>query len=218
MIMNTTNYLSRISLAVLLIFTTTAVTSAQFLRLGPKVGISSSKVQVDERFSYEGDQVSYETGDAVLGFHIGMFGRVSIASFSIQPELLFTSAGGKIVVTEEGETSDMRELKYNKVDFPIMVAKSFGKNFRIQVGPSFSFLLSDDARNVDLRDELSQNYKDATVGYQAGIGLDLGDLSIDLKYEGNLSKFGNSVTFGGESFNTDMRTSQFILSVGLNLL
>jgi hypothetical protein len=216
--MNTTKALSKITLVSILIFATTSLTSAQFLKFGPKAGISSSKVQVDERFTVDGSEVTYETGDAQVGFHVGAFARVSVVSFSIQPELLFTSAGGKIEVTDNAETSDVRDLNYNKIDVPIMLGKSFGKILRVQVGPSFSFLLSDDARNVNLKDELSQNYNNATVGYQAGVGLDLGDLSIDLKYEGNLSKLGNSVSFRGNSFDTDLRTSQFILSVGLNLL
>ena len=216
--MNTSNHFSKIILVFALIFGTAVFVSAQFLRFGPKAGISSSKVQVDEKFNYDGSEISYETGDAQLGFHVGAFARVSIVSFSIQPELLFTSAGGKIIVTEDGQTSDVRDLSYNKIDVPVMLGKSFGKFFRVQLGPSFSFLLSDDARDVKLREELSQNYNNATVGYQVGVGFDLSKLSIDLKYEGNLSKFGESVSFGGEPFNTDLRTNQFILSVGLDLL
>ncbi len=216
--MKTTNYFFKITLVLTIAISVSMAASAQFLKIGPRLGISSSKVQVDERLSLDGKDVVYETGDAQLGFHAGAFARVSIVSFSVQPELLFTSAGGKIVVTENGETSDIRDLTYNKIDVPIMLGKSFGKIFRVQAGPSFSFLLSDDARDVSLQEELSQNYNNATVGYQAGIGFDFGDLSIDLKYEGNLSKFGESVSFRGESFDTDLRTSQFLLSVGLNLL
>jgi hypothetical protein len=216
--MKTINHFSKIILIFALVFGSTALTSAQFLRFGPKAGISSSKVQVDEKLSLDGKDIVYETGDAQLGFHVGAFARVSIVSFSIQPELLFTSAGGKIIVTEDGQTSDVRDLSYNKIDVPIMLGKSFGKIFRVQAGPSFSFLLSDDARDVSLQEELSQNYNNATVGYQVGVGFDLSKLSIDLKYEGNLSKFGESVSFRGESFDTDLRTSQFVLSVGFNLL
>lgn len=216
--MKSNSPLSKTFLILTFIFVSTGFTMSQFLRVGPKVGVSSSKVQVDERFTLDGNQVSYETGDAQLGFHAGLFARVSIVSFSIQPELLFTSAGGKIIVNEEGVENDIREMSYNKIDVPVMLGKSFGKFFRIQAGPAFSFLLSDDARNVNVRQELKQHYNNSTVGFQAGVGIDIGDLTIDLKYEGNLSNFGNSVSFGGESFDTDLRTSQFILSVGLNLL
>ncbi|MFW5657681.1 MAG: porin family protein [Bacteroidota bacterium] len=205
--------------ATIILSLTTMELNAQFLRFGPRIGVSSSKVQVDERFTISNQTVTYETGDAKLGFHIGAFGRIQIKSWSIQPELLFTSAGGNILITEEGTNeTDVRELVYNKMDIPIMLGKSFDKNFRIQAGPAFSFLLSDDARNVDLQEEIEQNYNNSTVGYQVGVGLELGDLSIDLKYEGNLSKLGKSITIDNRSLNTDLRNNQLILSIGLNLL
>jgi opacity protein-like surface antigen len=54
-----------------------------------------------------------------------------------------------------------------------------------------------------------------TWGYRAGLGIDLfKKLTLDARYEGNLSSLGSSVTIGDAEFNTDMRTSQFLISLG----
>ena len=86
----------------------------------------------------------------------------------------------------------------------------------MNAGPAFNFPLSQ--KLSDNIKDLDHNYKSTTVGYQAGIGADVSVLMLDLKYEGNLSKLGDSVTFpGAGTFNTDMRSSQIIFSVGIKL-
>jgi hypothetical protein len=52
-----------------------------------------------------------------------------------------------------------------------------------------------------------------TFGYQAGIGLDIGNLVLDLKYEGGMT---NSIN-GFAEVPTDQRQNQLILSMGFRL-
>lgn len=201
-----------------IIISATYSTFAQF-QLGPKLGVSSSRLQVEESFT----GTTFDTEQAVLGFHAGLFARISLLGIYIQPEALFTSGGGKILVTDDlnaqDVTSDVWDLNYNRLDIPVMVGKKFGP-LRINLGPTFNFVLSNDIREVNTAvfNQVKQEYQDAMVGYQVGIGLDISKLIIDLRYEGNLSKFGDQVSIAGEQFNTDMRSNQFILSLGLNLL
>ncbi len=191
---------------------------AQLFTLGLKAGVSSSRTQVEESFTVEGTQVTYNTGDATLGWHIGLFGRIKITKLYVQPEVLFSSTGGEIEVTQGNVTTpEIMDVDYNKLDVPVMVGFFVIKPLRIFVGPTFSYLISEDVEGpASLVSNVEQNYNSATVGYQAGIGLDISNLTVDLKYEGNLSKLGNSVTLPGtdEEFSTDLRNPQFILSVG----
>ena len=185
---------------------------AQFT-IGPKIGVSSSNITVDEA-------ELVKSGDAKVGFHIGLFTRFG-EDFYIQPEVTFTSAGGKIDISNDnGQTYDqITELKYNKLDVPVLVGVRFGDFFRVNAGPVLSLILSQDARNVDSTvDEIQNNYNNAVVGYQAGIGVDVGNLIFDLRYEGNLSKLGDSIDIGNESFSTNMRNNQILLSVGFKLM
>ena len=58
-------------------------------------------------------------------------------------------------------------------------------------------------------------YKRVTLGYQAGVGIDLlKKLTFDLRYEGSLNQFGDEITILGETFPLDDRTGAIIFHVG----
>jgi hypothetical protein len=193
---------------------------AQFFQLGLKGGVSASKAQVDEHFSAKNGNFTYHNGDATLGWHLGLYSRIKIASFFIQPEVLFSSTGGKIEISKEGiQTPEIAEIDLNKLDVPIMVGFYLGESFRIFAGPTFSYLISEDINGLELYPDLKQNYDDATIGYQAGFGVDISRFMLEFKYEGNLSTLGESVTIPAthETFNTDLRNPQFIASIGIRL-
>ena len=175
--------------------------------LGPKLGLTSSSIDFDQ-FTIGGETIS--SGNAVTGFHAGIFARITLGFLYIQPEALFSQSGGEIQL-DDGVLTDIREIEFNKLDFPVMVGTKFLKVFRVQVGPTISLLL--DANAEGLEEDIKSGYNDATIGYQAGVGVDLWNLIVDLKYEGNLS------TFGGElfGFETDQNQSQWIVSVGFKL-
>jgi len=175
--------------------------------LGPRVGFSSSSIDFDP-FTIGGETIS--SGNATTGFHVGIFSRITLGFLYIQPEALFTQSGGEIQL-DDGVLNDIREIEFNKLDFPVMLGTRFLKVLRVQAGPTLSLLL--DAKVAGLEEEIKSGYKDATIGYQAGVGLDLWNLVLDLKYEGNLSTFGDEL-FG---FATDQTNNQWILSVGFKL-
>ena len=175
--------------------------------LGPRLGLSSSTVDFDP-FTIGGETVS--SGNATAGFHAGAFARVTLGFLYIQPEALFTQSGGEIELND-GVLKEIREVEFNKLDFPVMIGTKFLKIFRIQAGPTFSMLL--DAEAKGLEEDIKSGYKDSTIGYQAGAGVDLWNLVIDVKYEGNLSTFGDEL-FG---FPTDQNNNQWLVSVGFKL-
>jgi opacity protein-like surface antigen len=54
-----------------------------------------------------------------------------------------------------------------------------------------------------------------TWGFQAGIGIDVfKKLAVDARYEGSLSKYGDSFNVGGTDHNFDARPSQWIIALG----
>lgn len=203
-------------LIITVLFAFTLTTYSQ-LSFGPRVGISASRVQIDKALDYNGDRITYDSDEALIGFHAGLFARISISSFYIQPEVLFTSSGGKIAVSSDNLGEEVQELRYNKLDVPIMLGVKMANFFRIQVGPTFSLLLNDDARDTRIFQEVKQNYHDATLGYQAGVGFDIWKFYLDFKYEGNLSKFGESISIGNEEFDTDFSNELFMVVLGFNI-
>lgn len=175
--------------------------------LGPRVGLTSSSIDFDP-FTIGGETIS--SGNATAGFHAGVFARITLGFLYIQPEALFSQSGGEIQL-DDGVFKEIREVEFNKLDFPVMVGTKFLKVFRVQVGPTIGMLL--DAKAEGLEEDIKSGYNDATIGYQAGVGVDLWNLIVDLKYEGNLSTFGNEL-FG---FETDQKQSLWMVSVGFKL-
>ena len=53
-----------------------------------------------------------------------------------------------------------------------------------------------------------------TWGFQAGLGVDVSKFSLDVRYEGSLSKLGESFSVGGNDFALDARPTQWIISLG----
>jgi hypothetical protein len=188
-----------------------SVSYGQVFNIGPKVGIGQSTVMVNENVN----NIRYETGDAVFSYHVGGFLRFHPSEFwFIQPEVLFTAAGGNIRATEANIERAI-DLNYNRLDIPILVGPQFGRDvkFRVFAGPMVSFLLSADATTELGEGNVRDSYRDMNWGYQAGIGVDFWNLILDLKYEGHLTAFGNRL----ENVDVRQTNSQFILSAGFKI-
>jgi len=195
--------------------------NAQFFRMGLKGGVSSTNVKFDKTTITNGaDQYIVEQGDSKLGFHVGLFARVQIMGFYMQPELLFSRSQGEVMLKDVTLNKVYNESqKFNKFDIPVIVGWKFGPA-RVGFGPVATILVSE---NDGLKDKLADltnqtvknNFKSSTFGYQVGVGLDiLKTLTLDLKYEGNLSKLGSGITLGNTDYSFDQRNPQLIMSVG----
>jgi hypothetical protein len=172
---------------------------AQDFSIGPKVGVSQGNVRVDGN--------DFSTSGGRMGYHIGGFLRMGGNMFFIQPEVLYTNTGGEIE-ERTGTGTVSYEATFNRLDVPVMLGLRFAEVFRVQAGPVASFLLSSDwDGNPDV------DFNSTTIGYQAGIGLDIANLIIDLKYEGPLGNTADRIA----GFNTDLRQNQIILSLGFRI-
>lgn len=175
---------------------------AQF-SFGPRAALISTSTSLEE------DLANIKEGSAKVGYQLGVFARFNLIGIFVQPELLFTSSGSALDVTGVGEVS----VDFNKIDVPVMVGMKLGP-VRLQVGPSFSFLSSAERTISGVVTDVKENYESSTVGYQAGVGIDISKLVIDLKYEGSLSTFSENLPGG---LVADQRVSQWVLAVGFKL-
>ena len=196
------------------------------LQFGIKGGIVSASSTLDKKLTQEQlagagvdyDELKMKAQDAKVGFQAGLFGRLSLAALYVQPELMFTSTSSKIQVKEltEGEdpVSQVKNQEFKRLDIPIMVGWKFGPA-RLQAGPVGTIML-DHKSALEAAGDYKEEFNGATWGYQVGVGLDLlNTLTLDAKYEGSLSKLGESVTIGGSDYSIDNRPNQFIVTVGL---
>ena len=87
---------------------------------------------------------------------------------------------------------------YNNLDIPVMIGLKAGI-IRLYAGPVAHLHISSRSDLVDI-DGYEQKFKSATYGYQAGFGFDIWKLRFDVAYEGNLNKFGDHISIGGQDF------------------
>ncbi len=191
--------------------------NAQILSFGIKGGLNYSKMKFDEikNITTTGANYNLMEDESFQGFHIGVMGRLKVFNLFVQPELLFNTTGGKVLVQEIGSSvSKVKQVKYNKLDLPVLVGMKFGPA-RINAGPVASVTLSSNSELGDIIPNMKTMSKGATIGFQAGAGIDiLKKFTIDLRYEGGLSKLGDKLTVGGNSYAFDSRDRKFLVSLG----
>jgi len=166
--------------------------------LGIKGGVNYSKLGADNFHN-----------TTVAGYQAGLFARFG-GDLYLQPELYVSSKGGKFDANNNG-TNYSGKVKFTTLNVPLLIGKSFGDkdlNFRIMAGPIYSYLMN---KNESFSSNFNSaygdfgHYKNSTLGYQAGAGVDIGAITADLRYEGDLTKVND---------NYGQRQNIWALSVG----
>jgi hypothetical protein len=188
------------------------------LKIGIRGGLNWSFLKANDILEANPSYDLLFEDDLRSGYHIGVITQAEISDFFIQPELLFTSNKSDVSVREiaSGDIEELIEQKFYKIDLPVLVGYKFGP-VKLEAGPVGTLLLKntlvDDVK--DFVNDFEQKYKTVTFGYQAGLGVQVSSLTLDLKYEGGFGKLSKSVQIDEEVFKTDSRMSQIILSVGI---
>jgi len=192
--------------------------NAQF---GIRAGLNSTATQVDEILqNADGiDEYKVSAAEANVGFHFGLMGRINLGNLYVAPEVLFSSISSQMNVEDliNGGTK-LADQSYKKIDVPILVGRKFGPDdfaLRLEVGPVASFMLSSESALTEItKEEVKEDLKSATWGFQAGVGVDLFEkIGVGVRYEGGLSSLGEGITIAGKQQTFDARTQQWILSL-----
>lgn len=198
--------------ASLLVFT---MADAQMFKWGIKGGVGFSSIKMDDvtGISDGSDVYDLVTGDGVMGYHVGVQTQIKVAMLLIKPEIYFNAGGGTVEQIVDGGATEAFNVKFNRIDIPVLVGFKLGP-VRINAGPVGSFVLSETNDLQDLEPDFEFFTSAMTWGFQAGLGLDISKLSLDVRYEGSLSALGESFSVGGTDFPLDARPSQWIISLG----
>jgi opacity protein-like surface antigen len=184
------------------------------VKFGIKAGVSTDFPYSSQELIGDGvDLVLEDLENAQWGFQGGAFLRAAFGGFYVQPELLIATATNTLTLegTVDGQPfNEVLDQKFTKLNIPVMLGFKLAF-LRIHAGPAASILFSDPEELTDVK----ATYNKATFGYQAGVGFDLFErLTFDIRYEGNLSKFGEEVEIMGETFTFDDRSSSLIMHIG----
>ena len=211
---------------------------SQFLRFGIKAGAESStapKYDVLTSMSYS-EAIARNLWNSIAtvknsswGFHGGIFTRINIQTFYVQPEVVFTSNSFDYTIGIMDWSSDsyykhwIKSQKFNRLSIPVLVGAKVGP-LRFNAGPSATIQLSpkfliDYSEYMGLGNtpNFDDLYKEVAWGFQAGLGIDiLKKLTFDIRYAGSLGKkFGDTVTiFSSNSIKLDHSQKSFLVSLG----
>ncbi|MGB3798651.1 MAG: porin family protein [Lewinella sp.] len=186
------------------------------IELGVKAGLATESLQ-GESFSFDRDgrdDLRFALTDANYGFQFGALLRLPLGEkLILQPEVTFNSAkttyrfddpdtpGSEVVFDE----------RYNDVNVPVLFSYQVAF-LRLNAGPVGHFFLSN---TNDLRTEegLDRTFDSFNLGYALGGSVDIGPLTLDIRYDGNFAKYGNTWTFDGNEFEIDQAPKRWIGSV-----
>ncbi len=193
------------------------VADAQIFSYGVKAGIGFSSLKFNDITGINDGSQVYDlvTGEAVMGYHLGVQTRIKLAMAYVQPEIYFNTGGGTVEQVVTGGATAILDVKFSRLDVPLLVGVKLGPA-RFNLGPVGSFVLSETNDLQTLVPDYKVFSKSMTWGFQAGIGVDLlKKISLDARYEGSLSRLGETLTIGGAEFPLDARPRQWLISLGI---
>ena len=149
-------------------------------------------------------QTIIDNPDEKIGFHVGVFGKIDLGAIYIRPELMYTQLNSEY---------NGLGFEVNKLDAPVLVGVNIIGPLHIFAGPSVQYILDTDLEDVDI-DDVEEDF---TIGAQFGVGVNLGNLGIDVRYERGFTENEAEFTNVGSLGTLDTRPSQIILGLSLTL-
>lgn len=197
--------MKRVALSLLLIFSSFYAFSQGLptFQLGIKGGINLAKFKTENTFD----------SDNKGGYYAGIWARIGGAGIHLQPELYLSGKNSNLVtITGQSQTNS---VKFTSLDLPILVGTKIGAagfGVRLNTGPVFTFMLNEHQDFPQAAaSAFNGKFKDATLAWQAGIGLDIGKLNIDGRYEYGLSEINSAAGYPTTKLNL------FTIGVGFRI-
>lgn len=213
-------------ITLLVLSLTIASWSQDKFALGLKLGTTSTQYTTDNLDPLNsGLTFNGVKNDAKTGLLFGAFARIKLlGNVSLQPELYYAKKSGKVSYDILNEDISAQNITYRTWDIPILanfnlidlkVAKVYGL-----AGPVMSFV----AENVTTLPKLTtdiENVKDeskkATWGFQLGGGLEVWKLSLDARYEWGLSNMSDGLDSDVTAVGFNRKSKMLTISLGYKL-
>jgi len=220
-------------LIVVSLFLSTTMMAQILPNFGIKGGLTTSKISTNlsETFS----------SDNALGYQVGLFARLNLGKFYIQPELVYNHRSTSLDYTikpnidfDDKSLGVQSEVKIGSFDIPVLlgfkIIKSRLIGVRIFAGPEISFATNKSLTyqystsngsdfDGEVPDPLTLDDFNKTTWYlQAGAGVDVLIFTFDIRYEKGLSDI-----YSGEISDLDAQSISFtnnvwVFSLGIKFL
>ena len=141
------------------------------------------------------------------GYHIGAYGKIDLLLFYLRPEIQFTKINSGFAD---------KKIGFSKIEAPILLGYKILGPLSVFAGPSFHYILDEDAEGITITD-VKENF---TVGLQIGTRISFGRLGLGVRYERGFTD--NDVKILGVNGldvgdRIDARPNQFIISASYEL-
>lgn len=178
---------------------------------GVKAGLSYNKNGDLISSVGDGGQDIIEGAEGKAGFHFGFWGKLDFPKIYLRPELVYSKTKSSYDVDGESQDYDI-----SKLDMPVLLGYKLIGPLHIFAGPAFQYTLKNDLGDLQVEDVKN----DFTVGLNTGVGVNLGKIGLDVRYERGFSKneaefIDNNITM--VSGRVDSRPSQVIFALSLKL-
>lgn len=151
--------------------------------------------------------------DLKIGYQFGAFFRLGNKVF-IQPELMFNTNRTDFRVSNIN-LNEVRSETYQYMDLPVLVGFSMGP-FMFHGGPVGHYFINSKSELLEFS-AYGQKFDQFTWGWLAGIGIGRKRFSLDLRYEGNFSRYGSHITLFGDPYNFSTNPARLMVNVGIKL-
>lgn len=179
---------------------------SSFFDWGLRAGVHNTQTSVSRADG------KIRSGEPQAGYHLGTFTRFNFGLFYVEPEFQFASSRGELEFIRDGQSEVYRNIKFNRFDLPIQVGQKLGP-LRVYGGINFNFNRSEGVSNV-----IANGLRDETRAWRAGLGLDAGNFSMDVRYESSLGTNVEGVALDGEPYAGNLRFTHIYLSLGYTIL
>lgn len=202
--------MKKLFILITFVFFAGIITQAQDLRFGVKAGFGINT------FSLE----NLSDGGTRLGFQLGLLSEIGLENaglserFALQPEILFTTKGGKY----NANTTEVKE-RLSYIDIPVLFKYKPLEAVGLYAGPQLSILtkgkykydMGGDNNTIDNRDA----FKKVDYGLAVGTGIELNTIFIDIRYNLGLGNvLGSRLIHNVALENSKARNRGFQLSAG----
>ncbi len=200
------------------------ITNAQIspITFGPKVGYQTTKLSLDKnviKSDFKGNMT------------FGVFARLTIKKFVVQPELLYFKSGKVFEVNALGDNWGLNNLIPNptfsinqsNLALPVMIGYQFIDipiiKMRANVGPVFYFAVGKAQYSMNGEDiplPVENVTENMTMGAALNLGIDIWKLTLDINYSLGLTDvFDDEFEFAGHEIDLGDNTKQNIFTVTL---
>ncbi|MFN4000158.1 outer membrane beta-barrel protein [Algoriphagus sp.] len=133
-----------------------------------------------------------------MGYHLGIFFQLSSYDIALRPEMIYTKSQF---------TTDLGSVDFQRVDLPVLVKMRLFKVIGFSVGPSLHY-------TFDEKFSKPENFEKTDpfgLGFQLGLGVNLGPVGLDLRFERELNE--RKYSFENVLGNKDYKNQQLILGL-----